>query len=134
MKKFLLYLLAANIFLCYGGVCNFYGDAFSEETSKSTCHSMGDMEAESTDTESADITLAKDKSLLSTSESSSCCQDFFPSKTFKIDQKIYETLALVNIDYSVNSNFKPIFEKSSLKIHDKGSSPKLYLKNSSFLI
>jgi hypothetical protein len=131
MKNVILYLLAINIFLCYGGICDLCHDVISQGNSESTCHSMGGMEHE---TVKADTGIAKDKILVSTSDNNSLCQYFLVTKSFKVSNDIYDGIALVNPDYTKQDNYKYIFDKSTFNIPDKGNFPKLFLKHSSFII
>ena len=130
MKKALLYLLTINIFLCYGGLGNFCHDVRSQENSKSTCHSMKIMESEKMP---ANNNL-DNKTILSVSSSESMCQYFIVSKAFEIDSDFSYDISIFNQSFSEQNNYKYILDKFSLKIPDKESLTKLFLKNSSFLI
>jgi len=136
MNKVLSYLLALNIFLCYGGVCNLChaapADSAANKEITAGCHSMAGMKHE-------DTVKSKDKSdgtnnFSQVQDSSSLCQYFIPSGTFKISKDIdhgfYISTPLVND----HDRYNFILDKSSLKIPDRASPKELYIKHSSFLI
>ncbi|NIP38032.1 MAG: hypothetical protein GWO07_14550 [Candidatus Dadabacteria bacterium] len=132
MKKVILYLLAINIFLCYGGVCDLCHSIAEEQDTTADCHSMGQMESESVESDKAIIPI--DKDLISANEGDSLCQYFLPTKSFKITKDISTELVLTSLNYSEQNNYKYVFNKYNLRIPDKTSSPELFIKNSSFLI
>lgn len=130
MKKFISYLLALNIFLCYGGLGNFCHDVSAQENSKSSCHSMKVMENEQ-------IPINNDsdnETILSVDSSGSMCQYFIVSKALEIDSDFSSDIYILNQSFSEQNNYKYILDKYSLKIPGRESLTKLFLKNSSFLI
>ena len=130
MKRIISHLLILNIFLCYGGLGNFCHDVSAQENSKSSCHSMKVMENEQ-------IPANKDSdndTILSVDGSGSMCQYFIVSKALEIDSDFSSDIYILNKNFSEQNYYKHILDKYSLKIPDRESSPKLFLKNSSFLI
>lgn len=130
MRKALLYLLTISIFLCYGGLGNFCHDVSAQENSKSTCHSMEIIESEQMPTNSD----WDNNTILSVDSSGSMCQYFIVSKALEIDSDFSSDIYILNQNFSQQNYYKHILDKYSLKIPDRESSPKLFLKNSSFLI
>ena len=131
MKKIISCFLAINIFLCYGGVCNLFASSDAIDSSpKSSCHSMKNMENEQIPANND----SDNKAISSADSSGTMCQYFIGSKVFEIDQDFSYDVSIVNLSFSEQNKYKLIFNKSSLKIPDKGNFPKLFLKNSSFLI
>lgn len=131
MKRFIAFLLALNIFLCYGGLCDLCHEAIASENTNSDCHSMGQMENE---TAKADNPLPNDKYSVSEYEVDSLCQYFLVSKSFKLSNDIYDGIAIVNPIYLKQNNYNYIFDKSGLKIPDRALPTELFIKNSSYLI
>lgn len=136
MNKVLSYLLALNIFLCYGGICNLCHAAPPDSTvnkeMKANCHSMAGMKHETT-------AQSKDKSDSSynfsqAQDSSTLCQYFIPSDTSKISKDIDHGYYISNPFAKDHDNYNFIFDKSSPKIPDRASPTELYIKHSSFLI
>jgi len=130
MKKIISYLLALNIFLCYGGLGNFCHDVSAQENSKSSCHSMKVMENERILTNND----SDNETILSVDSGGSMCQYFIVSKALEIDSDFSSDIYILNQSFSEQNNYKYILDKFSLKIHDRESLTKLFLKNSSFLI
>jgi len=130
MKKIISYLLALNIFLCYGGLGNFCHDASAQENSKSSCHSMKVMENERILTNND----SDNETILSVDSSGSMCQYFIVFKALEIDSDFSSDIYILNQSFSEQNNYKYILDKFSLKIPDRESLTKLFLKNSSFLI
>ncbi len=130
MKKIISYLLILNIFLCYGGLGNFCHDVSAQENSKSSCHSMKVMENEQIPTNND----SDNNSISSLGSSESMCQYFIVSKALEINPYFSYDISIFHQNYSEQNNYKYLLDQFSLKIPDKGSSPKLFLKNSSFLI
>jgi hypothetical protein len=122
--------LILNIFLCYGGLGNFCHDVSAQENSKRSCHSMKVMENEQIPANSD----SNKYSISSLGSSESMCQYFIVSNALEIDSDFSSDIYILNQSFSEQNNYKYILDKFSLKIPDKGSSPKLFLKNSSFLI
>ena len=131
MKKIISYLLALNIFFCYGGICNLYASGHASDSSQqSSCHSMKVMENEQ-------ISANKDsdnETILSVDSNGSMCQYFIVSKALEIDSDFSSDIYILNQSFSEQNNYKYILDKYSLKITDRESLTKLFLKNSSFLI
>ena len=130
MKRIISRLLILNIFLCYGGLGNFCHDVSAQENSKSSCHSMKVMENEQ-------IPINNDsdnETILSVDSSGSMCQYFIVSKALEIDSDFSSDIYILNQSFSEQNNYKYILDKYSLKIPDRESLTKLFLKNSSFLI
>jgi len=130
MKRIISHLLILNIFLCYGGLGNFCHDVSAQENSKSTCHSMEIIESEQMPTNSD----SNKNSISSLGSSESMCQYFIVSKALEIDSDFSSDIYILNQSFSEQNNYKYILDKFSLKIPDRESSTKLFLKNSSFLI
>jgi len=132
MKRIISYLLALNIFLCYGGVCNLYASGYAMDSSQqSSCHSMKVMENEQIPANSD----SDNETILSVDSSGSMCQYFIVSKALvEIDSDFSSDIYILNQSFSEQNSYKNILDKFSLKIPDKVSCPKLFLKNSSFLI
>jgi len=131
MKKLISYLLALNIFLCYGGICNLYASGYAMDSSRqSSCHSMKVMENEQIPANND----SDNKTILSVDSSGSMCQYFIVSKALEIDSDFSSDIYILNQSFTEQNNYKYILDKFSLKIPDKGSLIKLFLRNSSFLI
>jgi len=130
MKKIISYLLTLNIFLCYGGLGNFCHDVSAQENSKSSCHSMKVMENEQIPTNND----SNKNTISSLGSSESMCQYFIVSKALEIDSDFSSDIYILSQNFSQQNNYKHILDKFSLKILDRESSTKLFLKNSSFLI
>lgn len=130
MRKALLYLLTISIFLCYGGLGNFCHDVSAQENSKSSCHSMKVMENEQIPASNDSDNETK----LSVDSSGSMCQYFIVSKALEIDSDFSSDIYILNQNFSQQNYYKHILDKYSLKIPDRESLTKLFLKNSSFLI
>jgi len=130
MKRIISHLLILNIFLCYGGLGNFCHDVSAQENTKSSCHSMKIMENEQIPTNND-----SNKNFVSSLGSSeSMCQYFIVSKALEIDSDFSSDIYILNQSFSEQNNYKYILDKFSLKIPDRESLTKLFLKNSSFLI
>ncbi len=132
MKKIISYLLALNIFLCYGGICNLYASGYAADSSQqSSCHSMKVMENERILTNND----SDNETILSVDSNGSMCQYFIVFKALvEIDSDFSSDIYILNQSFSEQNNYKYILDKFSLKIHDRESLTKLFLKNSSFLI
>ncbi len=130
MKKIISYLLTLNIFLCYGGLGNFCHDVSAQENSKSTCHSMEIIESEQMPSNND----WDNNTILSVDSSGSMCQYFIVSKALEIGSDFSSDIYILNQNFSQQNNYKHILDKYSLKIPDRESLTKLFLKNSSFLI
>jgi len=130
MKRIISHLLILNIFLCYGGLGNFCHDVSAQENSKSSCHSMKVMENEQIPANND----SNKNTISSLGSSDSMCQYFIVSKALEIDSDFSSDIYILSQNFSEQNNYKYLLDKFSLKIPDKESSPKLFLKNSSFLI
>jgi len=130
MKRALLYLLTISIFLCYGGLGNFCHDVTAQENSKSSCHSMKVIENEQIPANND----SDNETILSVDSSGSMCQYFIVSKALEIDSDFSSDIYILNQNFLQQNYYKYILNKYSLKIPDRESLTKLFLKNSSFLI
>lgn len=130
MKRIISHLLILNIFLCYGGLGNFCHDVSAQENSKSSCHSMKVMENKQIPASNNSDNETK----LSVDSSGSMCQYFIVSKVLEIDSDFSSDIYILNQNFSQQNYYKHILDKYSLKIPDRESLTKLFLKNSSFLI
>jgi len=130
MKRIISHLLILNIFLCYGGLGNYCHDVSAQENSKSSCHSMKVMENEQIPASNDSDNETK----LSVDSGGSMCQYFIVSKALEIDSDFSSDIYILNQNFSQQNYYKHILDKYSLKIPDRESLTKLFLKNSSFLI
>ncbi|HSG30480.1 MAG TPA: hypothetical protein VLB82_02935 [Thermodesulfobacteriota bacterium] len=129
MKKVLSFFLALNIFLCYGGLCDLCHALGPEPDTAADCHSMGAMQMEQ-----STIDTSLDFQISSIEENISLCQYFLLSKSFEIEDNLYDGEIFTELFISQTNNYNYIFEKSSFKIPDRAIPTELFIKNSSYLI